>query len=265
MNSKTEQLLATLEVITEGLWYSSATDYPILPFVWEFAEMGEFNLLNFLISRNILQIGDWEDFCQAWRRAEKSGKQSSLAQNLSTSATDRQQESIGSIEELRSHLTDLELYNFGNNCLANAIIVGKIPNDAWVGLSGTRSEIYTPIFGDILSFEDGYSTTKSELLQSQVQPFVRDMQLLSSIRLRKQQEINWQVADSKAQVLTKLLNSCQYVQTYKYFGLGYDRLNRFMLSELKQLQSYVIGTSIYAVGQTPSGDWIGVGTGGYWS
>ncbi len=258
MNPKTEQLLATLEVITEGLWYSSETDYPILPFVWEFAEMGEFNLLNFLISRNILQIGDWEDFCQAWRRAEKSGKQSSLPQDLSTSAT-------GSIEELRSHLTDLELYNVGNNCLANAIIVGKIPKDAWVGLSGTRSEICTPIFGEILTFEDGYSTPKSELLKSQIQPFVKDMQLLSSIELREVPEINWQVAESKAQVLTKLLNSCQYVQTYKYFSLRYDRLNRFMVCELKQLQTYVTGTSIYAVGETPSGDWIGVGTGGYWS
>lgn len=258
MNPKTEQLLATLEVITEGLWYSSETDYPILPFVWEFAEMGEFNLLNFLISRNILQIGDWEDFCQAWRRAEKSGKQPSLAQNLSISAT-------GSIEELRSHLTDFELYHFGNNCLANAIIVGKIPNDAWVGISGILSEICTPIFGEILTFEDGYSTPKSELLKSQIQPFVKDMQLLSSIELREVPEINWQVAESKAQVLTKLLNSCQYVQTYEYFGLRYDRLNRFMVSELKQLQSYVIGTSIYAVGETPSGDWLGVATGGYWS
>lgn len=265
MNPKTEQLLATLEVITEGLWYSSETDYPILPFVWEFAEMGEFNLLNFLISRNILQIGDWEDFCQAWRRAEKSGKQPSLAQNLSTSATDRQQKSIGSIEELRSHLTDLELYNFGNNCLANAIIVGKIPNDAWVGISGILSEICTPIFGEILTFEDGYSSPKSELLKSQVQPFVENIQLLSSIELREVPEINWQVADSKDRVLIKLLNSCQYVQTYEYFGLKCDRLNCFMVSELKQLQSYVIGTSIYAVGETPNGDWLGVGTGGYWS
>lgn len=265
MNPKTEQLLASLEVITEGLWYSSETDYPILPFVWEFAEMGEFNLLNFLISRNLLQMADREDFCQAWRRAQKSGKQPSLPQDLSTSATDRQQESIGSIEELRSHLTDLEFYHLGSNCLATAIIVGKIPNDAWVCLSGLRSEICTPIFGQILTFEDGYSTPKSELLRGKIQPFVKDMQLLTSIKLRQEQEINWQVAESKDRVLIKLLNSCQYVQTYKSFSLSYDRLNRFMVSELKQLQTYVTGTSIYAVGETPSGDWIGVGTGGYWS
>ncbi len=256
MNPKTEQLLATLEVITEGLLYSTAGDCSIDPVVWEVAERGEFNLVNFLIDRNSLQIVDLKDFSKSWRRAVKALKQPS---NISQ----RQLQTIALIEELQCHLTDLEFYSLGGNRnhLDSQMIVGKTADDAWVGLTMLR---YNPCpFGKPLSVKDGYTREQADILKARIEPLLEEMKLLLPTGWGREPEIAWEVAASKIKVLIKLLNSSLFVESYEYFSFS-DRLKDFLTSQLKQLRSYVIGSSIYTVGQIPDGDWLGVSTSGYW-
>lgn len=256
MNPKTEQLLATLEVITEGLWFSTESDGLIEPFVWEVAEKGEFNLINFLISKTRLQIVESADFSKAWQRAIKALKQPS---NINQS----HQQPIVLIEELQSRLTDLEFYSLGGDSLSSQMIVGKTADGAWVGFTPVR---YNPCtFRKPLSFKDGYTSQQAEILKARIEPFLEEMKLLLKARSQQEKEIIWEIAESKIQVLIKLVNSCQLVESYQYFNLQNERLNNFLTSQLKQLRSYVIGWSIYAVGQIPDGDWLGVSTSGYWS
>ncbi|MBD2184853.1 nuclease A inhibitor family protein [Aerosakkonema funiforme] len=257
MNPKTEQLLATLEVITEDLLYSSAGDAAIEPFVWQVAEQGEFNLVNFLIYKNRLQIVDLPDFTKAWQRAAKALKQPS---NISQT----HQPPITLIDELPSHLTDLEFYNLGCDSLASQMIVGKTADDAWIGITALKYGIWTPKFGDYFGIEDGYYSDEAKKIKTQIKPFLEALEFLTKREEQPNQELIWEVAPSKTQVLIKLLNSSQYIQTYKYFGLKHQRLNNFMLSQLKQLRTYVIESGIYAVGQILNGDWLGVSTSGYW-
>ena len=165
MNPKTEQLLATLEVITEGLLYSSAGAVAINPFVWQVSEQGEFNLVNFLISQNRLQMVELADFSKAWQRATKALKQASNISQI-------HQEPIALIEELQSHLIDLEFYNLGSDSLSSQMIVGKTADNAWIGITALKYGIWTPRFGDRLSVEDACYSEQAEILKTRLKPFI---------------------------------------------------------------------------------------------
>ncbi|MFB2894839.1 nuclease A inhibitor family protein [Aerosakkonemataceae cyanobacterium BLCC-F50] len=248
MNLKTEQLLATLEVITEGLWYSTESDAPIKPFVWEFAKKGNFNLINFLTDKNRLQMVNLSNYSKAYQRATKTLKH---------------QQPIALIEELQSHLTDLEFYSVDKDSLFFQMIVGKTTDDAWVGLTVARSKYCS--FGNPLSVKDGYTSQQAEVLLTKIDPFLQKMKLLLKPELHKDTKIIWEVAASKTEVLIKLVNACQLVETYQYFSLQNQELDNFLTNQLQQLRSYVINWNIYAIGQITNEDWLGISTSGYWS
>ncbi|MFB2917311.1 nuclease A inhibitor family protein [Aerosakkonema funiforme] len=258
MNPKTEQLLATLEVITEGLWFATQSGYQIYPFVWKVEEKGEFNLINFLIDQNHLQIVDSKHFSKAWRCATKELKQPS-----SISEGDRQP--IAFIEELQSNLTDLEFYSLGRgrDSLFSQMIVGKTADDAWFGFTNARDERFLFTRKTVI-VKDGYTTQQAEILKARIDPFIEEMKLLLKKGSYIDPEIVWEVAESKSQVLIKLLNSSRFVESDRYFSLQDERLNDFITSQLEQLGSYVVDWNIYAIGQIPNGDWLGVATSGYW-
>jgi hypothetical protein len=255
MNPKTEQLLATLEIITEGLLYSTAGDCPIDPFVWEVTKQGEFNLVNFLTDRNFLQTVESKFFDRAWQRAIKALKHSSKIS--------QKQQPPALIKQLQSHLADLEFYCLGGNRnnLCCQMIAGKTADGSWVGLTTLRCQPCT--FGKPLSIKDGYTSPQAEFLRARIEPSIEEMKLLLPTKRGRQPEIVWEVAESQTKVLIKLLNSSQFVESYEYFSF-YPQIKDFLTSQLQQLQSYVIGSSIYTVGQIADGDWLGIHTSGYW-
>ena len=77
MQPETEQLLATLEVLTENLDFEVPREnneyHPITPIIWQTATQGELNSLNLMISQGFCRLTDGEKVIQKWIQTEVRG------------------------------------------------------------------------------------------------------------------------------------------------------------------------------------------------
>lgn len=76
MNPQTEQLLGTLEVITEagiGLRLPNTDTAYLVPFVWDVTQKGEFNFINFGLDERWITRTDIEIAIEGWQSVERKG------------------------------------------------------------------------------------------------------------------------------------------------------------------------------------------------
>ncbi len=69
MNPQTEQLLGTLEVITETrieFWLPNTDIAYLVPFVWDVTQKGEFNFINFGLDERWITGTDIEVAIEGW-------------------------------------------------------------------------------------------------------------------------------------------------------------------------------------------------------
>lgn len=225
MKPETEQLLATLKIVTQNLYYMSETDAPYEPFVWDVAEKGSFHFLRVLESLNYL---------------------------VSVPKDQVSQSNPQLIKTLEENLSHLSFFSFGGENLT----VGDTTEGDWVGVS-QKFSYDTCAFGDRYHPPTTPTTPATKELQNQIAP------LLSG-----------QVCESAAtqeELILKLLSSSDLVEIWHFEGFREaDKLNRFLTTQLKDVLTYVFigengGFDIYTLGETPTGDYLGVSTVAIWT
>jgi len=225
MKPEIEQLLANLELATKDLYYMSETDAPYQPFLWDVAEKGPFDFLRVLESLNYL---------------------------VSVPKDQVTQSNPPLIKTLEENLSHLSFFSFGGENL----IVGETTEGDWVGICNKFS-YDTCAFGDRYHPSTTPATSAAKEVQNQIAP------LLSN-----------QVAESAAtqeELILKLLSSSDLVEIWQFEGFREaDKLNSFLTSQLKNVLTYVFcgkngGFDIYTLGETSTGDYLGVRTFAVWT
>ncbi|MBD2197877.1 MULTISPECIES: nuclease A inhibitor family protein [Calothrix] len=140
MQPKTEQILATIEVILDS---KSGFHLPghedggyIYPFVWDATEKGEFNILNLSLSQNWLKLTDIENTIKSWRTMDYARNFNSFDLN-ENEQTDWANKIENLYQIIRDNLQDLESFfvktssYFPSDDLVG-LIVGKTADGDWV-------------------------------------------------------------------------------------------------------------------------------------
>ena len=112
MKPQTEQIVATLERLTDDLYYSLVGDEPYVIITWEVEEKGSFSLEKFLRDRQAITPFKPEDFL------------SQIRQNQSQTASEHYQNLIAL---LQANLSELTIYGYGFPELPEDLFGGNLP------------------------------------------------------------------------------------------------------------------------------------------
>ncbi|BAY61087.1 hypothetical protein NIES22_11480 [Calothrix brevissima NIES-22] len=145
MQPKTEQILATLQVIIEP---QSGFNLPghesggsISPFVWELSQNGEFNILNLSLEKGWLKLTDIDATIKNWQTMDYASNFNSFSLNLNEKTAWASKIEILS-QLLIQNLQDLESFNvktssyFPDDDLVG-LIVGKTTDGNWIAVFHT--------------------------------------------------------------------------------------------------------------------------------
>ncbi|BAZ11928.1 hypothetical protein NIES4071_37560 [Calothrix sp. NIES-4071] len=294
MSTSTEQLLATLEVISNSR----------RAILFETANQGEFNLWNLMITEGFVTLTDIELAFEHWQNIEQWGTPTDTTNyEYAPSRSERKGDSWndeiaserkGYYQQLQhiisQNLQNVQAYNLSilksvpetfewdHPDFYVPIIVGSTSDNNWLCLAPTvpdqvsyRNEKYKSVT-KITSEE--HSETSQNLI-AQIQPLLDKLTPISiygyyygGYNYTYQHHIAGAVAKSKAKAIELALQNATMVMiqplTVEYVNDAHNsrKLNQFMNEclnhrTLYDLSFWDIGYT-YKVGQTPAGDWIGV-------
>jgi hypothetical protein len=299
MKSTTSQILARLTELTQGLDFpSSESTDPILPFIWDRSEKGEFNLeklfktqiLDFYYFAKggpIIQTGNLEAYFKfCLQEAEKHN-----------SETHRKYQTL--LDTLRNNLINLELldiremYQGGNF----HILLGMTRSGDFLGISpNITSPDYRVSVGYYANSDMGIYEKEQIFLESFQPQTDITASLLSRLESALQDLVffepdtgdyypgkGWTVRAGATREFTihSLLEAIGYVRNYppcQFYTpqmreadeeYGYDEdneryraLDEFLATNLTNLCTYIVYVEVnyfyFVIGQTSSGDWAGV-------
>ncbi|QIR38605.1 hypothetical protein HCG51_19145 [Tolypothrix sp. PCC 7910] len=187
MQSKTEEILATLQVIIEP---QSGFNLPghedggyIYPFVWELSQNGKFNILNLSLEKGWLKLTDIDATIKNWQTMDYAGNFNSFSLN-STEKT-AWANKIGILSQLLTqNLQDLESFNvktssyFPDNDLVG-LIVGKTADGNWIAVFHTLYKETNITQGQISRFPITQSISTQALGENTVN-IVSQLQAITS-------------------------------------------------------------------------------------
>jgi hypothetical protein len=164
MKPATEQLLATLELLTDGLKFEvpRETDvwHYITPFSWDIEAQGELNALNLLKFKGAVQLTDAEVAITNWQAIEQQGTpteghylyapERDERENILDEATQAKRIAAyqSLLELLKAELQELQVYSFSgsqgysyrNGIYTSYAIVGRTQDNDWICLASTVPE-----------------------------------------------------------------------------------------------------------------------------
>ncbi len=204
MNPETEKLLATLEVVSEGLWYSSESDYSYVPFVWDSRSQGEFSIVNVLEHLGYFQVVEHEWLNQYWQNIQqeaKSCKQTdfdfSPIYPKNYEIQRMHERSLHFFELFKENLYEIQIIKFS----ASMLIVGKTQEEDWVGVS-PRFNYGSWHPHNTIHPEVCPSTTASINLKTTLTPLLSEIKFLHGYSWS---DLVWENAVTKKKLLLKLL------------------------------------------------------------
>ena len=154
MEAQTEQLVATLEVLTENLNFEVPREndnyHPITPIIWQTATQGELNSFNLIVSQGLCRLTEAEKVIEKWLEIEVRGTPTS-DDYYAPEPEDREYGLSNEIQAARKikyqklwELLSTELHNLKayelsrlESDYAYYIIVGESKENDWLGISVT--------------------------------------------------------------------------------------------------------------------------------
>jgi hypothetical protein len=218
MKPATEQLLATLELLTDDLKFEvpRETDdwHYITPFSWDIEAQGELNALNLLKFKGVVQLTDAEVAIANWQAIEQQGTptedgyyapERDERENILDEAAQAKRIAAyqSLLQLLNAELQELQVYSFSgsqgcsyrNGIYTSYAIMGRTPDNDWICLVSTVPEQ--------TSLEDQEISRSSDTEISASKPLgVHTSAIVSRIE----------------EILTEL----PPVEIYGYYGGGYD-------------------------------------------
>ena len=145
MHSETEQLLATLEILTEP---SLPFDLPghedggyIFPFVWDVSEQGEFNVMNLSRANGWLQLTDADATIKNWQEMEylKYFPDFSLDANEKTT---RENKIANLFQLLSANVRQMQSFilkggSYPDTDASPRLVIGQTEDGDWIGVCPT--------------------------------------------------------------------------------------------------------------------------------
>ncbi|MEH2353856.1 hypothetical protein [Nostoc sp.] len=289
MKASNANIIAQLNRATEGLIYSCAGDSLLGTCVWEIADKGEFSLENMfkLLPSEVDWIEEIYTICNHLVKAES---------NYRAVIVDEEKCILGLyhiylefFEFLLSYLPNLEIYKITIDQTllhyhrdtkegyreAARCYIGRIKDGNWIGISNKY-------FVDFLATSDEeFLPEKSNVFGQTTHIFLQEIEIfikalsqscryhyLAFIQGDKSFDPNpfyifnniiWEVAVTKEMLLRKLLYSIGIISTRRFRGTRFPDVDDILRLHLRNLRAYkFLGTELCWLGETQSGDWIGV-------
>jgi len=275
MKPETEQILGTLEAMTEGfLWFevSQNETSSFTSFLWEEAEKGELNLLNLGRSEAWLERTDLDVVADIWQAVEKTGSVEPDAEPEyledeedysavdEATAAERGEKYRSLLELLETHLDEIAAYRFGLHpdeyCFA--VVIGKTEDGEWICVSPTvareleidkdfiaRSPLPKPAASRPLGEKTRELRNRIEDIVSQLQPLTIFGYYGGGYDYRFEYHLVCAAATTRDMALQEALLAAGMLETYKFEGLvpenevdwGYDKLNLFIKQHLPDMKA----------------------------
>jgi hypothetical protein len=283
MNAEREQLLGTLELLVSNT------------FVWKTEIQGKFNLWNLMISEGFVNLTDVELVFKHWQKIEEWGTPTDQTKNdyeyapLRSERDDKDWNQEIATERknfyqqiqqfITTQLQNIQAYKLCvPKCNSNTfewehpdfsifIVVGETQDNQWLCLA--------PTVPDQVSYHkrkrdrnETKTVTKLQEILDKITPITIFGYYYGGYNYTYQHQIVSGIAQTKAEAIEITLKSAEMVSQKKkideYTNDGYNsqKLSQFMNQCLRDRTEYNISFwdigYIYKIGQTPSGDWIGV-------
>lgn len=271
MKPETEKLLATLEVVSEGLHYPSESQYPYKPFVWDTQSQGEFNFIHVLENIEYIQTVEYKSIIQDLQdKLDKIKIPSELKAKDYSRLIDAQiiyQQVLHILKVFKNNVKTIQAIKLNHPISNPMLILGQTLEDDWIGIS-TAFEYQTCRFGESFEFEQYLPTSAAINLTNILEPLLSELKYSSSNELSC---LVLETAPTKNQLLLKLLATAGYIEIWhhKSFEKEDNNLDRFLLTNLQHVLTYVFcfndGFSIYTIGETLENYFLGVSTVGIWT
>jgi Nuclease A inhibitor-like protein len=286
MKSETEQIISTLEILSQGLVYSCVGDEPYIPFIWETDLQGEFSLETFLRSNDSLVSFPPEKFFQEIKSTQPK------------SHTVQYEELFSFLED---QLTNLETFSyfvpelpdgiygsgeFSHHEINIPVILGATTQGEWLGLMlrqyDRNSNSHTPVLLPPQLVSQNYSS--NEIL-------TRVNQITAKLPYQSKGGINsiygsplWvaSLTDDRNTILERVLydavtlsygnidSFCRIGDDFEESSSQAQKLSRFFKVGLTSSRVYEIDFNFgesycvyYCLGQVPNQDWVGLVTVSY--
>lgn len=279
MKPSNAELVAQLQAATEGLLFPSENEYPFKTFVFEVESQGDFTVENFLQTAGFMKPVNLDDFLQ-------------FVSEIAPESSQNYQEIINFLElyTTSSQIYRISLEDESGEYEAFHILVGNTKDGDWIGIcpkidtepSARRSEKFL--------IESSTLVKESTLeLKTKLEPLLAKLKFIVIEYYEKNQEKQGfvlEIADTRAVMMKKLLDSIGFVKTCAFKGFSenaeenddpesreyfekFKPLDELLKSRLTNLREYVIGGMavyyLYDIGQTPYEDWVGVWTIAIWT
>ncbi|BAZ11927.1 nuclease A inhibitor family protein [Calothrix sp. NIES-4071] len=271
MKPETEKLLASLEVVSEGLYYPSESQYPYEPFVWDSQSQGEFSFIRVLEGIGYIQTIDYESLIQNLQnKLDKIQIPTNSEAKSYSKLIDEQktyQQVLQILEIFQPNVKAIKTIKLNHPISDSMLIIGQTQEDDWVGIS-TAFEYQTCRFGEPFEFEKYSSTAAARNLINILEPLLAEQKYSSYNDLSC---LTLETALIKDKLLLKLLVTAGYIEIWQHQSFEEEKnsLDRFLLANLQDVLTYVFcfydGFTIYTIGKTPENDFLGVHTVGIWT
>lgn len=297
MQLKTEQILATLQIIIEP---ESGFNLPghedggyISPFVWEVSQNGEFNILNLCCSQGWLKLTDSDATIKNLQLMEYVNNFNGFSLN-STDKTAWSNKIETLFQILSQSLQNLESFNikassyFPSNDSVG-LIVGKTADKNWIAVCPTLyketniSQKQISRIEQIQSINDNALGENTLNLLSQIQSIISELGIIDlegdfggGYYYSYAHQIVYGVAETKEQAIANALQASGMLEISKFQSFfpdkqysdsaaqysKYDKLNKFLHHTFTEVMMYRFSfwtqENIYIIGQITGGDWAGL-------
>lgn len=294
-----EQIFGTLQVLTEAdlpcyLPYHENGGF-LIPFVWNVAEQGEFNILNLSREKGWLRITDFDAIVNSWQEMEYL--QSFPGFSLDSAEKASRKGSFSDLFQLLStysHDCAAFILTGGEYLPSPGIVVGQTRDNDWICISPT---VYKPteIPNELISRYPLPAPTPLKPLgentldlQTRIQSITSK---LGSIHIAREEggyyfnhdhRFIHSASDMKESAITKALQASGTLEIHQFNGFytdqtylndwfdgdvvqiysRYEQINQFLKQHLSNLIFYRCSfwtqEHIYVIGQTQLGNWIGL-------
>ncbi|MDY6804466.1 MAG: nuclease A inhibitor family protein [Cyanobacteriota bacterium] len=246
MKLETEQILGTLEVLTEGRLLFSTSQNEVssfTSFLWEEAEKGEFNLLNLGRSQGWLQRTDLDVVVDSWQAVEQTCSVEPDAEPEyledeedyspvdEATAAQRREKYRSLLQLLEGYLDEIAAYRFGLHpaeyCFA--VVIGKTEDGDWICVSPTvareleidedivaRSALPKPAASRPLGEKTKELRSRVEDIASQLEPLTVFGYYGGGYDYRFEYRLVCAAATTRNMALQEALVAARMLETYKF-------------------------------------------------
>lgn len=265
-----KQLLATLNILLPEL--SQKVNDPETweyreryeTFLWLTEKQGQFSFAKFMQNYDLLNKISLQKLCDRWSQQRLRDTNFKFKTQATPESNQKCQDLI---QLLQNNLNNVQSYRvkFRNSKKGFDIIIGKINNNSWLGLSCLLSSRKEKLITSDIKDTSQISLEILPLIEQIKRLTVDFKPIVQNIDFMRCEGIIWEVAATQELLIEKLLKTANIIKVETFCDRenhSYGSVNNFLKTYLTDIQTYTLGENfpyyyeIYTVGQTPAKDYL---------